>query len=138
MSVNPDVECPVCHGTGKDDEKECLICGGVGRLSEIIPPRGLPAEEVTTREDMRRDTMTPERVPNAGDAIRVLGTGMYLDTPAFRHGVQIRAKIDLDGWLRVTVEADDSVKGWVLWFNGRDIPITVDAAGGPAVSEAEA
>ena len=67
----------------------------------------------------------PERKPNAGNPIRVLGSGIYLDSPTHTHGVAIRARQD-DGWLHITIDTDESIKGWALTYNGRDIPVTIE------------
>lgn len=66
----------------------------------------------------------PQRTPNEGHSIRVHGAKLYLDSPRLMHGVKVEAHIDADGWLTVEVEADDSVKGWALSFNGDDFPTT--------------
>lgn len=68
----------------------------------------------------------PERKPNDGNAFQVLGSTIYLDSPTHMHGVKVNAK-QRDGWLTITVEADESIKGWALSYNGKDFP-TTDAA----------
>jgi hypothetical protein len=41
-------------------------------------------------------------------------------------GVNDTARND-DGWLMITVETTDAVKGWALSYNGRDIPWAEDS-----------
>lgn len=58
--------------------------------------------------------------------IQVRALASYLDSPARRMGVKIGGRCD-EGWLSVEIEADESVVGWALKFNGRDFPTTDDA-----------
>jgi hypothetical protein len=67
----------------------------------------------------------PERKPNERAAIRVLAGRCSMDSPAHSHGVRINAEQN-NGWLRVQIETDDSIKGWTLSYNGRDVPIYVE------------
>lgn len=71
---------------------------------------------------------SPHSDPNESNKVRVLGGGIYLDSPTHTHGVSVKAKQD-EGWLKIDVEADESIIGWALTFNGRDIPIYVEREG---------
>lgn len=65
----------------------------------------------------QRDSLFPFRPRK----IKVTGGGMYLDSPANANGVKINATQD-SGWLHVTVETDDSIIGYAVTVNGKDLP----------------
>lgn len=99
--------------------------------------KGVTAEEASAaiwrihqalRPILGEPSHPPEQRPNAGNKIRVLGSTLYLDSPTRTHGVKVNAHQD-EGWLALKVEADESVTGWALSFNGRDIPIYVEKPG---------
>lgn len=63
--------------------------------------------------------------------ISVVGSALYLDSPASPHGVKVEARTAPkgtpapDGWLHVSITADESIIGYAITVNGRDVPVYV-------------
>ncbi len=62
--------------------------------------------------------------------IFVLASSLCLDSPAAANGVKVSARVAPkgahlpDGWLHVEIEADESIIGYAVTVNGRDLPIS--------------